>query len=128
MKELKIKIYKKEVNSSNGRKFPTYFTKVKMVKKGEEDKGRQEVWLNVKFRNNVATSNLRSGTLVVDASQINMPFTYEIVKDEKGKDVYPTLWVRGYIDFIPKGKQANYTQDMFVVDEEDVESGEIEGA
>lgn len=124
MKELKVKLWKKEV-SVNGRKFNTYFTKCRLVKKGEEDKGKQEVWLNVKFRNNVATSNLKNGTLIVEPKHINMPYVYEITKDEKGKDVYPTLWVRGYNKFIPN--VVKYSQDIFVVDdEEETEETEIE--
>ena len=128
--ELKIRLFKKVVTIEevkNGKKlkrsFDTFYTKMKLVKSGEEDKGIQEVWVNVKFRKEVDTKNLKSGYLVVDSKQLNAPFKYEIKKDEDGNNVYPEVWVREIKKFIPI--EVNHQQNEFVT-EEDVTTEEYQ--
>ena len=104
-----------------------FSTLMNLIVVGEEDKGAQKKYLNLKFRQGIDTSKLVRGYIEIEDTpeNINYPFKYEITKDsETGKDVYPCVWVRTdnfkYIEVLKK----NNHQDLFVVDDEEEETPE----
>lgn len=99
MKEIKLKVLSKKVEvEKDGKKrsFLRYFAPVKMVVKGEEDKGRQSKQITVKFRQSVQIPNARFFILTCNESDISCPFAYEIKTTDDGKKEYPVCWIRGY--------------------------------
>lgn len=131
--KIKLKILSKKVKV-NKKTFLRYFTYVKMLVVGEEEKGRQEKSVTVKFTEEVSKvlPNDRFFILTVDTekNQFSCPRKYEIRQEEdektgEMKDVYPVLWVRGY-DNYEKIDSKPITDDVeFVCDEEPTEETEI---
>ena len=103
---MKLKIFstQKTTTDNNGkkRKFTAYYTKMNLIVKGEESKGKQLKSVTVKFRKEVNTNGIKRGYLVINnPDNINAPFIYSIEKDEEsGKDIYPCVWVRSYDEYI----------------------------
>lgn len=122
-RELRIRLYKKVVNIEevkNGKKlkrsFDTFYTKMNIIVAGEEDKGKQLKWVNVRFRKEVDTKDLKGGYLYLDNKDLNAPFKYEIKVTEDGTE-FPTIWVRGYNRFEPI--EVVHSQNEFVSDEDE---------
>lgn len=126
---MKLRIYstQKTTTDNNGkkRKFTAYYTKMKLIVKGEESKGKQEKYLTVKFRKEVNTQAIKRGYLIINNSDnLNAPFIYSIEKDEEtGKDVYPCVWVRGFDEYVEELRK--HDQSDFIIDEEETEKTEI---
>ena len=70
------------------------------------------------------SETLDDGT-VIRYSLDNYVVVTGIFKDENGNDVYPTIWIRGYNDYVRSSKSP-VTQSMFLLDEEDTEEVEFE--
>ena len=127
---MKFRIYstQKTTTDNNGkkRKFTAYYTKMKIIVKGEESKGKQEKYLTVKFRKEVNTQGIKRGYLIINnPDNLNAPFIYSIEKDEEtGKDVYPCVWVRGFDEYVEELRK--HDQSDFVTDEEDTKEVKIE--
>lgn len=126
---MKLKIFstQKTTTDNNGkkRKFTAYYTKMNLIVKGEESKGKQLKSVTVKFRKEVNTNGIKRGYLVINnPDNINAPFIYSIEKDEEsGKDIYPCLWVRGYDEYVEVLRK--HEQSDFDVDEKETSSTEI---
>ena len=126
---MKLRIYstQKTTTDNNGkkRKFTAYYTKMNLIVKGEESKGKQLKSVTVKFRKEVNTNGIKRGYLIINNSDdLNAPFIYSIEKDEEtGKDVYPCVWVRGYDEYVEELRK--HEQSDFDVDEQETTSTEI---
>lgn len=105
---LKVKVLSKQVTvEKDGKKksFLRYFTHVKMVVKGEEEKGKQLKSLTVKFTEDVS-KQLPKGArffylgLEKPLEQLSCPRVYEvkIEQDKDGNEIkkFPVVWIRGY--------------------------------
>ena len=105
-------------------KFYSYFTVMLLP---EEQNGEpKKHYVTVKFRKDVDVSAFgKRGILTVSDKDLSAPIIYEITKDENGNDVYPTIWIRGYNDYVRSSKSP-VTQSMFLLDEEDTEEVEFE--
>lgn len=118
---------KVKVLLSKKTEFPSYWTPVKIVVKGEEEKGPQAKGLNVRFTK-VADKKLpvdfKGGIIEVKPEQINFPFIYEIKKGENGEDEYPVVWIRDIENVLPLPAPKNTC--TFVGVEEDTKETEID--
>lgn len=127
---MKLRIYstQKTTTDNNGkkRKFTAYYTKMKLIVKGEESKGKQEKYLTVKFRKEVNTQGIKRGYLIINnPDNLNAPFIYSIEKDkETNKDVYPCVWVRDFDEYVEELRK--HDQSDFVTDEEDTKETKID--
>ena len=129
-----LKILSKKIETEvNGKKrtFNRYFSPVKIVVKGEEEKGRQRKSITVKFTQDVTLpKGYRFFILTVDTDkdQLSAPHIYEVKEDETGKLVYPTIWIRGYEEVKPlTPKSKPITEDVeFETEEVETEEHEIE--
>ena len=115
---MKVKVLK-----SKRTEFPTYWTPVTIMVKGEEDKGLQEKTLNVKFTK-IADKKLpvdfKGGQIVIkDPKNINFPYVYEVKQDEDGEDIYPEVWIRDFDEILPLPQKQNTCH--FEGDDEEVE-------
>lgn len=125
-----IKIFitiRKRQSKDGKRKWNQHRTKMNLLVKGEESKGKQDKWVNVTFcgkeLSNVAEKFTR-GYLYVKVEDINYPKIFEIVKDEEtGKDIYPEVKIFGFESF--KAKEIEM-ENPFVTDESETEETEIE--
>ena len=118
---MKIKVLK-----SKNTKFPSWWTPVTIMVKGEEEKGLQKKGLNVRFTK-VADKKLpvgfKGGILVInDGNNINFPYVYQITKGEDGEDVYPVVWIRDFDEVLPLPQ----TENTCHFDGDDETSEEIE--
>ena len=122
---------KKKKNATTGAQFRTYFTDVMILVKGEESKGKQRKTVNVRFDKAVDTSKLVRGIITVNEADIDLPFKYQVVTKENGKESYPTIFIRKYesyeekkgastIEFITEEDETADT----VIDEDEVEETE----
>lgn len=106
---ISIKILSKKVTvESNGKKktFLRYFTRVKMLVKGEEDKGKVSKSLTVKFTQDASKllpKEARFFTVNVTMDQLSCPRIYEVKveEDKDGNEIkkFPTIWIRGFSDY-----------------------------
>lgn len=121
MADIKLQLFSKKVNTTKKGKtinFRTFFTKMNLVVAGEEDKGKQTKYITVKFRKTIDTSKFIRGYLICDPKDVNAPFKYEVTTDENGDTLYPTLWVRGYKEYIEK-VQSHVQSDFIIEDDQD---------
>lgn len=124
---MKIKVLK-----SKQTKFASFFTPVKIVVKGEEEKGEQDKTLTVRFSES-ATKKLpvgfKGGIIECKGENVNAPYVYEIktVKDEKtGEDKpdYPFVYIKD-IETVTDLPVTVKNTCTFVVDEEETTETEI---
>lgn len=126
---MKLKLFSRiqefEQMQKNGKtkkvKARVYSTLMNIVVVGEEDKGPQKRYLNLKFRQGIDTSKLIRGYIEIkdDKEFINYPYKYEIKTNEDGTKEYPCVWIRKddfkYTEVLAK----NNHQNLFVVDDEE---------
>lgn len=104
---MKIKVLK-----SKKSKFPSFFTPVKIVVKGEEEKGAQEKTLNVYF-SELADKKLpvgfKGGVIECKGENVNAPYVYEITpnKDDPTKKNYPMVYIKDLISVTPLQPKEN---------------------
>ena len=118
---MKIKVLK-----SKKTKFPSYYTPVMIMVKGEESKGEQAKTLKVRFSKEAEKklpADFKGGIIEMKGSDINYPFVYEIKKTEEGKDDYPFVYVKDIESVAPLKPRENTCS--FVGVEEDTEETEI---
>ena len=119
---------KKKKNASTGAQFRTYFTDVMIVVKGEEAKGKQRKTVNVRFDQKVDTKNIVRGIITCKEEDIDLPFKYQVITKDNGKESYPTIYIRkiesyeekrgaSTIEFITDEEETADT----VIDEDEVE-------
>ena len=138
---LNIKIYVKNCKTKDGkRSFKQYHTYMNLIKDGESEK--TVCWIQVKFTQSVPQEDLkqitRGGIITCKNSKVNAPQDfYRITKDDNGKDVYPTVWVKeieSYEPYVAPVKQSSFSSEQdhqnHQVETETKETGEtvIDGA
>ena len=108
-----------------------YSTLMNLVVVGEEEKGAQKKYVNLKFREGIDTTKIRRGYIEIidDSEHINYPYKYQILDlvDDKGKPIldkngkqkkeYPCVWIRKD-DFKYTEVLKNNNQSLFDVTEE----------
>lgn len=107
---------KKKKNASTGAQFRTYFTDVMIVVKGEEAKGKQRKTVNVRFDKTVDTKNIVRGIITCNEADIDLPFKYQVITKENGKESYPTIFIRKYESYEEKRGASTIE---FITDEEE---------
>lgn len=112
---VKLELVKKTFTTKEGKTFPKFLTKMNIIVKGEESQGEQIKWIDVKFRKDVLINGIGNGTL---CGEVSYPYIYE-VKEENGKSVYPTIWIRRIDSFVPMKKKDH--KNPFVVSETEQE-------
>lgn len=112
-----IMVYSTMKKSRDGKQFRAYWTKMKIVVAGEEEKGKQLKNVNVSFRKSVNTYNIKRGLIT---GEIDAPFKYEIVTDGNGNKKYPCVWVRSVDSY--QEKIAHHEQSDFVTEEDGEET------
>ena len=135
---LNVKILSKKVTVEKGGKkksFLRYFTRVKCIVKGEEEKGKQLKSLTVKFTQDTAKKlpeNARFFVLGLEnpMEQLSCPRIYEIKEseDKDGNKVieYPVIWIRGF-DKYEEIPQKPITDDVdFETEDTTTEETEID--
>lgn len=138
---MKLKLFSRIQEFKQGNKTikkRVYSTLMSLKVVGEEEKGAQKKYVNLKFREGIKTDYLKRGYIeIVDSPEyINYPFKYEIkdVKDDKGnvvldangkpKKEYPCVWIRKD-DFKYTEVLKNNNQSLFdVTEEQDEEPNE----
>lgn len=121
---IKIMITKRNQKTPDGKKkFPVFRTKMNIVVKGEEEKGKQPKWVTVKFPSDVDTKELTRGLLTVKVADISFPRIYEVVEDENGKKEYPVVWVREFKEFRETIREI---ENPFITEESDTEETDID--
>lgn len=125
---VKIRIYRGKGIKKGKNLIPTYYTKMNLVKVGEEEKGKQLCNVTVKFTSDVDAKNITSGLLTAVVKDVGFPRIYEIKRDvaqEDGtvKTEYPTVWIRAFKSFEEVERDI---ENPFVTDEEETEEVEIE--
>lgn len=105
---LKVKVLSKKISVKKDGKtksFLRYFTHVKMVVKGEEEKGKQLKSLTVKFTEEVSKKLPKDARFFIlglekPVEQLGCPRVYEVkvTNDEDGNEIkeFPVIWIRGY--------------------------------
>ena len=115
---MKIKVLK-----SKKTKYDAYFTPVKIMVKGEEEKGQQEKTINVKFSESAEKKlpvGFKGGIIDVNGEDVNFPYVYEVKYDEeKSKEIYPLVYFKELNSVTPLKPRENTCE--FLVDEEETE-------
>ena len=124
---VKIRIYRGKPIKKGKNNIPTYYTKMNLVKKGEEEKGKQLCNVTVKFTSDVDSKNITSGLLTAVVKEVGFPRVWEVTEEQQDdgsmKKVYPTVWIRGFKSFEEVERDI---ENPFVTDEEETEEVEIE--
>lgn len=125
---VKFLLMSKNQKTANGRSFRKFFTSVNIIVKGEEDKGKQEKTLTVKFAKEIDTSKFRRGIITANENDVELPYKYEVrtVTDKDGNEKlkYPHVYVKAiesYEERLPKS-----TGDFNLKDEQETEETEID--
>lgn len=106
VKILKMEYYAITIRGSieenaEGKKWPKFWTVLKFIVKGEENKGYQDKAISLKFDKSIDWTKLGGGFLVVHKSNIYKPKIYEI-KEENGKKIYPYVFIKEIYSFDPE--------------------------
>lgn len=118
---MKIKVLKSKKTT-----FPSYFTPVMIIVKGEEDKGEQSKGLKVVFSKEADKKlpvDFRGGILELKGEDVNYPFIYEIKKNEDGEDDYPFVYIKNFESITPLKPRENTCR--FIGVEEDTEETDL---
>ena len=118
---MKIKVLKSKKTS-----FPSFWTPVMIVVKGEEEQGEQSKGLKVVFSKEADKKlpvDFKGGILEIKGEDINFPFVYEIKTNENGEDDYPFVYIKNFDGITPLKPRANTCR--FVGIEEDTEETEM---
>ena len=134
-KEIKILIFSRK-RTLKGKTFFNYCTSMKLLVKGEEDKGLQKRTVDVKFRQtvkidgkNLGKDYLR-GVLTCESTKVDAPTIYQIkeVVDADTGDIierkYPAVWVSDVISYEETAKEAK--QSAFVLEDDEPEAEETD--
>lgn len=119
---MKIKVLK-----SKKTQFPSYYTYVSIIVKGEEDKGPQERSLKVIFSKKAEKKlpdDFRGGIVSAKGESVFAPYVYEIKKTEDGKDDYPHVTITDFDSIAPLPQRESTCTFLGV--EQDTEETEIE--
>ena len=118
---MKLKVLKSKKTN-----FPSYYTPVMIVVKGEEEKGEQQKGLKVLFSKTADKQlpvDFKGGIIDVDGSDINFPYIYEIKTNDNGEDDYPFVYIKKFNSVTPLKPRKNTCR--FIGVEEESEEVEI---
>ena len=119
---VKLLLKSKKQKASNGATFRRFFTDVKILVKGEEEKGKQRKSITVKFDKSVDTSKLVRGYITCNEADIDLPFKYQI-QEKDGKPSYPTIYIRKIENYEEKRGQSTIE---FLTEEDETEETNID--
>lgn len=119
---VKLLLKSKKQKASNGATFRRFFTDVKILVKGEEEKGKQRKSITVKFDKSVDTSKLVRGFITCNEADIDLPFKYQI-QEKDGKPSYPTIYIRKIENYEEKRGQSTIE---FLTEEDETEETNID--
>lgn len=122
---VQLLLMSKQAKTKDGKKFRRFWTKALILVKGEESKGKQEKSLTVKFDEGITTKDFVRGILTCEEKDIDLPFVYQIKKDENGKDRYPYIQVHKVAKF--EERKPKSTIEFKLDDEEETEDVNIDG-
>ena len=81
---------------------PTYYTYLRCIVIGEENKGWQLKSFRVVFAKEGGSQKLlNDGTLLIDTNIVKIPKVWEIKIDSEGRKKYPYIYITEYIEFYP---------------------------
>ncbi|MBO7696332.1 MAG: hypothetical protein J6T10_27155 [Methanobrevibacter sp.] len=118
---MKIKVLKSKKTT-----FPSYFTPVMIIVKGEEEKGEQQKGLKVLFSKEADKKlpvDFKGGIFELKGEDVNVPFVYEIKTNAKGEDDYPFVYIKNFDSLTPLKARKNTCR--FIGIEEDTEEADI---
>ena len=118
---MKIKVLKSKKTT-----FPSYYTPVAIVVKGEEEKGEQEKGIKVLFSKQADKKlpvDFNGGIIELKGEDVNIPFVYEIKTNDKGEDDYPFVYIKDFDNITPLPAPKNTCRFLGV--EEDTPETEI---
>ena len=118
-----IKVSNKK--TKDGKKsFKSYRTPMLLLVEGEEDKGKQQKDVTVKFVSELDTKSIVGWVkLKCYVRDIGFPRKYVITTDDNGKTKYPEVWIRGFESVTPIERDV---ENPFVTDEQETSETEIE--
>lgn len=93
--------------NEDGSLWPKFYTFIKIIVKGEENRGPQEKPIFIKFDKMIPDEEikkLKNGFLVVEKSNFKQPPIYEI-KEENGVKKYPFVTVKNIYSFDPESQE-----------------------
>ena len=115
---MKIKVLKSKKTD-----FPSYWTPVHIVVKGEEEKGAQAKGLNVYFSKGADKKlpvDFKGGILECKGEDVNAPYVYEIKhNDETDENEYPFVYIKDFDSISPLPTPKNTC--TFNVDEQETQ-------
>lgn len=94
-----------------------YRTRVKIVVKGEEEKGKQERYLTVRYAKNIFPPKYNHEVIFDNQvswerdkhSMVKIPKVWEIVT-KNGKAYYPCIWVNAALELKKANRDTNPTE------------------
>lgn len=118
-----IKVSNKK--TKDGKKsFKSYRTPMMLVVDGEEEKGKQQKDVTVKFTSDVDVKSITGyGKLQCYVRDIGFPRKYVITTEDDGTKKYPEVWIRGFESYTPIERDV---ENPFVTDEKETPETEIE--
>lgn len=104
------------------KKFRSFYTPMKLIVVGEEEKGKQTKHVTVKFTSDVDSKNITHGKLTCIVKDVGFPRRWEVTTNENGEKEYPVVWIRGYKSF----EEIEYdVENPFITEEVETEETEI---
>ena len=95
------------VTNPDGTIWPKFYAFIKILVKGEENRGPQEKPIFIKFNRSIkGIEKLRNGFIVVEHDNLIKPPIYEI-KEENGKKEYPFITVKDIYSFDPESQEVS---------------------
>lgn len=123
---VQLLLMSKQAKTKDGKKFRRFWTRVLILVKGEEEKGKQVKSLTVKFDEGVATKDFVRGLITCEEKDIDLPFVYQIKKDEEsGKDRYPYIQIHKVAKY--EERKPKSTIEFCLEDEEETDDVNIDG-
>ena len=123
---VQLLLMSKQAKTKDGKKFRRFWTRVLILVKGEEEKGKQVKSLTVKFDEGVATKDFVRGLITCEEKDIDLPFVYQIKKDEEtGKDRYPYIQIHKVTKY--EERKPKSTIEFCLEDEEETDDVNIDG-
>lgn len=123
---VQLLLMSKQAKTKDGKKFRRFWTRVLILVKGEEEKGKQVKSLTVKFDEGVATKDFVRGLITCEEKDIDLPYVYQIKKDEEtGKDRYPYIQIHKVANY--EERKPKSTIEFCLEDEEETDDVNIDG-
>ncbi len=123
---VQLLLMSKQAKTKDGKKFRRFWTRVLILVKGEEAKGKQVKSLTVKFDEGVATKDFVRGLITCEEKDIDLPYVYQIKKDEEtGKDRYPYIQIHKIASY--EERKPKSTIEFCLEDEEETDDVNIDG-